>query len=91
LYSNVGGLNLSGKDPGSNLFGRIQVYIYVYVYIYTYIHNIYTHIHARAHTHTHTHIYTHTHIGKYFGEHRAHRSSCELPNYTLMDDSDRSS
>ena len=27
MYSNVGGLNLSGKDPGLNPFGRMQVYL----------------------------------------------------------------
>ena len=29
MYSNVGGLNLSGKDPGSNPFGRTQVCVCV--------------------------------------------------------------
>jgi len=31
LYSNVGGLNLSGKDSGSNPFGRSQVHMCVCV------------------------------------------------------------
>jgi len=35
MYSNVGGLNLSGKDPGSNPFVRTQVYLYIDI-----LHNI---------------------------------------------------
>ena len=34
MYSNVGGLNLSGKDPRSNSFGRTQVYLYMCVCVY---------------------------------------------------------
>ena len=34
MYSNIEGLNLSGKDSGSNPFGRTQVSLYVCVCVY---------------------------------------------------------
>ena len=38
MYLNAGGLNLSGKDSGSNPFGRTHVYLSLSIYI-----DIYTH------------------------------------------------